>query len=116
MGLVAVGGDHHDLGDAVVLPARQQLVDRAVQGLAAERGSPGVMSPPASDHPIGKRRCPQDPQRDGHPARHCFSEEGVGPERQVRSMLLERAHREEQARVPCQEPPCFWPGEGVQRV
>jgi hypothetical protein len=116
MGLVAVGGDHHHLGDAVVLPARQQLVDGAVQRLAPQGGRPREAPAWVSRHAVGEGGHAQDPDVVGRAAGDRLREERVGSERQMRTVLLERADREEEARVACEQPPGLLPGEVVEGV
>lgn len=115
MGLEAMRGDDHELLDSVILPLRHQLVDRAVQGLAAEPRAPrpGI---PADRHPVGDGRRAKDPEPFGYAARHRVGDPHVGAERKVGPVLLERAHRQDQSGIRRERTGDLAPGDLVESI
>ena len=116
VGLEAVGGDHHDLGDAVVFPARQQLVHRTVEGFPAQGRGPRIAPAPCARHSIAERGCPQDAELGRNPPGNRLGDEDVRAQRQMSAVLFECAHGEEEARVAREQPPRLGPGQRVQGV
>ena len=99
VGVVAVGGDEDELGDAVALPRVEQLVHGAVEGLSAEGGGAGVRAlGPYIDAEVEGRGA-KDAELTGEVDAETSSDEHIAAEGQVRAVLFERADRDNESRV-----------------
>ena len=88
-------GDDHELLHPVILPLRQELVHGAVQRLPSEPGAT-CEGTSADGHAVGERRRAEDLERTGHLAGHALCDDDVGPQREVRPVLLEGPDRKDQ--------------------
>jgi hypothetical protein len=98
MGLEAMGRDEHEVIEALVLPVRQQLVDRPVERLATDSGA-SREGTPAEGHSVRERRREEDSQRSRDLARHATRDEEIGPQRKMRPVLLESSDGNDQAAI-----------------
>ncbi len=98
VGLVAVSGNEDELGDALGFPGSEELVERAVERFLAERSRTGVVAFAANIDAVVERGCAEHAEFPGEVEREVASDEDVGAERQVRSVLLHGADGNDESR------------------
>ncbi len=103
MGLVTLCSDDDQLGDTVIVPARQQLVDRAMEGLASKTGRAGVGPAVRVDDAVGKGWCYQNGKKVRKVVGNPLRDHGVGAERKMGTMLVECTHGHEQPWITLQD-------------
>jgi len=113
--IVAVRRDHDELTHPVVLPPRHQLVEHSVERLASEPRRP---RPPTTGegHTVRERRCYQDAQALREGDGDGFGDERVRAEGEVWTVLLEGAHRDDEAWIADELPVHLHPGHPIERV
>lgn len=93
-----MGGDDGELFDSVVLPLLDQLVDDAMEGLSPKPGSTGIGTSPDGDA-VREGRSPQDAGRRAHGAGNLSGDDDVASHREVRTMLLQGPHGQDEAGI-----------------
>ena len=86
-------GDEDELGEAVVLPGGEQVVEHAVQVLGVQAGGAGVGALRREVHAVGDDRGAQDAELLGEVEAEAATDEDVAAEGQVGAMLFEGADR-----------------------
>jgi hypothetical protein len=102
-GVLEVPVQHHDLPEALAQPVRHQAADHLLEhppGQAHRAGEvPAAAAARARVRGVEQgRRDHQAPLR-GHLRGDVLRDEAVGAERQVRAVLLDRAHRQQERRA-----------------
>ena len=100
----------------MILPAREQLVDRSVQGLPLQSGTAGKAIARGRDDSVLKGRGNEDPQLAGEVHRQPLDDEAVRSQWQMWPVLFEGADREDQPLVSSEPLSYLVPRQLVQRV
>ena len=98
VGFVPMRRDDDELGDAVVLPGGEQFVDRAVERLTAKPGGTGKGTS-ADRNPVGEGRSSQDSYSLRNGLGDTVRDEDIGSQREVRTVLVHSADRENESRI-----------------
>jgi hypothetical protein len=67
-------------------------------------------------HTIREGRGQKDPEIFGEVARQTLGDVGAAPQREVRTVLIERSDRKDQPRIAGEHPPDLRPRQVLQRV
>lgn len=110
MRLMTLRGNDDHLGDTVIVPTSQEFIDGAVECFSTKRAGAGVRRPIRLCEAVVKRRRDDDSKVAGQSPCHPFGDEGVGSQRQMRPMVVERPHRHDEAGVTFQMQANFGPG------
>ncbi len=92
MGLEAMCRDDEVLLHSVVIPPFEELVHRFMKGFASHPRASGIRIPLVG-HAVADGRRSQDPQPLGYRPSDAVGDDHVGPDREVRTVLLQRPHR-----------------------
>jgi hypothetical protein len=114
VGFVALGRDDYDFVDAVVVPTGEEFIYGAMEGLPAERAGTGVRRPVRLGEAVMKGRRRHQLQATGQIESDVLCDECIGAERQVGSVMVERADREDQTRIISEQATDFGPGKAAQ--
>ncbi len=98
MGAAGVAADENQAPQALAVKFPPQVTDQAPQGVAAEADGARMFPGGAADAVIDRRRHQDRPQGRGPPG-HFDGVAGVGPQGQVRPVLLHGAHRQDHRRL-----------------
>ena len=115
MRLVTMGGYDDELGDAVVLPMGEKLVDGSMKGLTPKSGSsrPGT---PADGNTVREDRGPQDAASLRNLGRDGLGHAHVRAERKVGTVLFQGSDGYDQTGIPRQGASHSDPAQLVKRV
>jgi len=114
MRLITMSGDDDELGDTVVFPSSEQLVYGPVESFSPQTARPGEGTS-TGRNPVGERGRPKYAQAFGNALRHVFCDADVRPQRQVRTVLIQRTDNQDQARISCQGAADFRPTQLIER-
>lgn len=114
MGFEAMGRDDYELRDTVVLPLGHELVDGPMQRLTAQ-ASDARVGISAVGNAVRKGRCAQDPERLRHTVRDPLRDKDIGPQWEMRPVLLHGADGENESGLRCQNATDLGPGKGGDR-
>ncbi len=103
MRFVTLSSDDDQFGDAVIVPACQQLVDRSVEGLSSKTGRAGIGPAVRMDDPVGKGWCHENGEEARKVVGNPLRDHGIGAEREVGTMLVERTHGNKQPGITLQD-------------
>jgi hypothetical protein len=115
MGLESMRCDDHEVCNPVILPLSDQLVYGSMERPSSEAGSAGVWTSSHRDS-VRKRRCAKYPELLGDFSGHTLRDHDVRPERKVWTVLLEGAHREDQAWILLEHLAHITPGHLVECI
>ena len=116
MRLVALRGNDGHLGDTVIVPTSQEFIDGPLERFSTKRSSAGVWRPVWLCEPVVKRRCDHDPKVAGQSPCAPFGNKRVGPQGQMRPMVVEAPHRHDESGVTLQIQANFGPERVVQLI
>ena len=114
VGFVALGRDDYDFIDAVVVPTGEEFIYGTVEGLPAQRAGTGVRRPVRLGKAVMEGRRHRQLQATGQIEGDAFGDERIRAERQVWSMVVERADGKDQARIMSEQVADFRPGKAAQ--
>ena len=114
VGFVALGRDDYDFIDAVVVPTDEEFIYGTVEGLPAQRAGTGVRRPVRLGKAVMEGRRHHPLQATGQIEGDAFGDERIRAERQVWSVVVERADGKDQARIMSEQVADFRPGKAAQ--
>ena len=114
--LVTLSRDHDHLGDSVIVPACEELVDSTMEGLSAKGACARIRRPVRLCEAIMESWRDDNVQTGREREGHALRDERVGAERQVGSVVIEGAHRENEPRIALEEYTNFGPRQVIQLI
>ena len=93
MGLETMSRENQEEPNAMVLPPRDQFVDRPMKGLSSKAGGSGVLVAGRFVDPVGERWRAEGAGLFGEICGHGPGDEGVGAEGQMGAVLIEGSDR-----------------------
>ena len=114
VGFVALGRDDYDFVDAVVVPTGEEFIYGTMEGLPAQRTGTRVRRPVRLGKAVMEGRRNHQLQATGQIEGDALGDECICAERQVWSVVVERADRKDQARIVSEQATDFGPGKVVQ--
>lgn len=109
-----MGGDDGDVLDPVVLPHLDQLVDDTMQRLAPKPGAARVRTSPDGDA-VREGRSSKDVRRRGNGAGNVSSDHDVASHWEVRTVLLQGPHGQDESGIGVDPPSDLRPWQLVDR-